>query len=239
MSNALENAKVRWLKEANYDDLSVGESRLIGVEADGNMFVVNPGEGVSTGSVKGGVIVTKNLTGPSFKVVDSVAVMRVSSGDSNGIDAVDVSLFEGHADAEVSPLYGGAGVGFNLAGGSVSIFDFNLGAGLSTGAGIKDDSVQLKVAGTGVSLGRKISISVLDNSFGIDLVRTGNSISYVGKEMGNALEVNAKSLENLARETPGGMKKTLEDTAEMLSEAPSGIAKQFEDAGKLIKGLFD
>lgn len=234
MSDALKNAKLKWEKAADYDNLSVGESTLIGVQADGNMFVVNPGDGVSTASAVGGVIVTRTLTGPDFKVVASEAVMRVSSGDPNGIDAVDVSILEGHADAEMSLLYGGAGVGFNLAGGSVSIFDFNLGAGLSTGGGIKDESIQLKVAGTGISVGRKMSISVLDNSFGIDVVRTGNAISYVAKELGTAITYNAKVGAEELRNAPSNLKRSVEDTGEMIKEAPGNLEKSLEDTGKMI-----
>lgn len=62
----------------------------------------------------------------------------------------------------------GAGAGIHLAEGSVSIFDLKLGLGVSTGAGIKDDSVELKVLGCGVTVGRKLAISVFDTGFGID-----------------------------------------------------------------------
>ena len=75
-----------------------------------------------------------------------------------------------------------------MAGGSVSIFDLELGAGISTGYfeiklilillnwfiqgfGIKDDSLELKVLGTGITVGRKLAISVADTSFGIDFGR--------------------------------------------------------------------
>lgn len=43
------------------------------------------------------------------------------------------------------------------------------GLGISTGAGIKDDSVALKVLGCGITLGRKISMSFLDSEVGLDL----------------------------------------------------------------------
>ncbi|KAK3076070.1 hypothetical protein LTR53_000010 [Teratosphaeriaceae sp. CCFEE 6253] len=43
--------------------------------------------------------------------------------------------------------------------------------GVSTGIGIKDDSYEAKVLGWGFQIGRKVSISVFDNSFGIDFGR--------------------------------------------------------------------
>lgn len=67
-----------------------------------------------------------------------------------------------------SQTFLGAGVGIHLAEGSVSIFDLKLGVGVSTGGGIKDDSLELKVLGCGLTVGRKLAISVFDTSFGID-----------------------------------------------------------------------
>lgn len=227
----LNQATVKWKNGANYDQMEMDSSTLIGVQSDGNIFVVNPDSGVSTLSAVGGVIVTKTPLGPGYKLVDSVAFMRVSNGESvNGLDTVDVAIFEGHAEAELQPLYAGAGVGFNLAGGSASIFDFNLGVGLSTGVGLKDESVELKVAGTGVTVGRKISISVLDNSFGIDLVRTAHAVWYTGKELGVAVAI-----------VPGAM----EDTGSSLLEEFKSMPGTFADAGvgiwssvKQIPGAF-
>ena len=53
----------------------------------------------------------------------------------------------------------------------MSVFDFNLGAGVSTGAGIKDDSLDLKLAGCGVKVGRKVGISAFDNEIAVDFGR--------------------------------------------------------------------
>ena len=60
-----------------------------------------------------------------------------------------------------------------MAGGSAGPVDLNLGVGVSTGAGIKDDSVNVKVAGCGVTVGRKIGVSVFDNSISFDLGKFG------------------------------------------------------------------
>ena len=46
---------------------------------------------------------------------------------------------------------------------------YTLGVGVTTGAGIKDDSASIKVLGCGLTLGRKISVSFLDSEIGVDL----------------------------------------------------------------------
>ena len=79
---------------------------------------------------------------------------------------MDVLSAEAHY--EVSQAFMGAGASICLVGGQVSIFNFKLGAGVSTGAGIKDDSVSVKVLGCGVTVGRKVGISVFGSEFGVD-----------------------------------------------------------------------
>jgi hypothetical protein len=49
---------------------------------------------------------------------------------------------------------------------SISGVDLNVGAGVSTGGGLKDDSVSVKLLGCGVVVGRRIGISLFDNSIG-------------------------------------------------------------------------
>ena len=73
------------------------------------------------------------------------------------------------ASTHLSCFGGGAEAKVVLAGGSVSIFNLQLGFGVSTSAGIVDDSVEVKVLGLGVSVGRKNEICVFDNCFGVDL----------------------------------------------------------------------
>jgi hypothetical protein len=251
MANALENAKMKWKDASDYDQLPLHSSTLLGVESSGNIFVANPDSGVQTLSVVGGVIVTKTALGPSYKLVDSVAFMRVANDDSKdttgGLGTVDVAIFEGHAEAELQPLYAGAGVGFNLAGGSASIFDFNLGAGLSTGVGLKDESIDLKLAGTGVTVGRKISISVFDNSFGIDLVRTAHATWAVGGQIFAAVAVvpgamadGGSALLNEFKAMPTTFSSAGADLWTSVKQIPGAFAPipgAFADAGKQLGGM--
>jgi hypothetical protein len=53
----------------------------------------------------------------------------------------------------------------------VSFFDLRLGFGVSTGVGFQDDSFSIKKFGCGFTIGRKISVSIFDNEFGIDFKR--------------------------------------------------------------------
>ncbi|EOD32036.1 hypothetical protein EMIHUDRAFT_202581 [Emiliania huxleyi CCMP1516] len=89
---------------------------------------------------------------------------------------VDVGIGQAEAHAKFSPAGFDVGAGVSLAGGSVSDFDFNIGAGVGTAAGINDDSVEVKVLGTGVTIGRKVGFPVLGSSFGIDLGKIGQAI---------------------------------------------------------------
>lgn len=248
MGNALENAKLKWKDASDYDKLSIDDSTLLGVESNGNIFVYNPDAGVTTMNIVGGVIVTKTPLGPSYRLVDSASFMHVTNPNSTGgIDTVDVNIFEAHADAEMTPLYTGASVGFSLAGGEASIFDFNLGVGLSTGVGLKDESVELKVAGTGVTVGRKISISVFDVSFGIDLVRTTNAVWFVGKEIFAAVAIvpgaladGGHGLLDEIKRMPNAFSEGAKGAAQSAEKIPGAFAQipgAFVDAGKQIGGL--
>ena len=113
---------------------------------------------------------TKNLTGPSYAMTASTGFFRVHTGPGakTAMEQVDAQFFSASAGVSSSATHAEAHAKVTLAGGEVSMFNFHLGAGVSTGAGIKDDSVNLKVAGCGVKVGRQVGISVFDNEFGVD-----------------------------------------------------------------------
>ena len=54
---------------------------------------------------------------------------------------------------------------------------YQTGAGLSTGAGIKNESVNLKLFGTGISLGRNMGISFLGSEVKADLINSARKLS--------------------------------------------------------------
>ena len=98
-----------------------------------------------------------------------MGVQTNPKGAQSPISQVSVGVGTAQAGVTTSGTYVGANAGVSLIGGNVSAVDFNVGAGVSTGVGIQDDSVQAKVAGCGVSIGRKMGISVFDNSISLDL----------------------------------------------------------------------
>lgn len=114
---------------------------------------------------------TKNLTGPAFQIKAMTGAFRAHTGPDvkSAIEQVDAQFFSASAGASTSMTHAEANAKVTLAGGDVSVFNFHLGAGVSTGGGIKDDSLSLKLAGCGVQVGRKIGISAFDNEIGVDL----------------------------------------------------------------------
>ena len=99
--------------------------------------------------------VTKNLTGPQIESLVQTQEDHVSISATNRRLSVITSKM--HAEAVAS---------LSLLSGSKAGIDLNVGAGVSTGVGFKDDSVSVKVLGCGVVVGRKIGISLFDNSIG-------------------------------------------------------------------------
>lgn len=116
------------------------------------------------------VTVTKNYSGPSFAWNHEAGLVGVKTNsiEERPIAQVNVGVAKAKAGTSISGSHAEANAGVSLIGGSVSAFDFNLGAGVSTGGGIKDDSLNAKFLGTGITVGRKVGISVFDNEISID-----------------------------------------------------------------------
>ena len=158
-----------WKKAANYDEMKVGQSVLL-IYFGEDKYVASRDQYMDVANAKSGVIVTKNLLGPHFALVAKAGLINIHS-NKTGIEAVDFDILNASAQAEISSTFIGAGANLELAGGSVSIFDLKLAAGVDTGIGIKDDSLTVEVLGTGLSVGRRLGVSVLGSEFAIDLVR--------------------------------------------------------------------
>ena len=123
-----------------------------------------------TGYIETAVKVTKNYLGPKIEYLVAAGIIKIHSGKT-ALESVDFSVFGAEASVHASSTSAEAGAKVVLAGGSVSIFDLQLGLGVSTGGGIMDDSLVVKVAGTGVSLGRRTGVCVFDNCFSVDFGR--------------------------------------------------------------------
>ena len=87
------------------------------------------------------------------------------------LETAEIDVGEVKAGAWASAAGAGVDLSVNLVDMKASAFDCKLGLSASTGVGVKDDSIKVEALGTGITLGRKVGISVLGNSFGIDFGR--------------------------------------------------------------------
>ncbi|KAF8980009.1 hypothetical protein BGZ46_004772 [Entomortierella lignicola] len=110
-------------------------------------------------------IVFKTLTAEA-----RASVLYLVQTNGKPIEQVNVDVFTVGVGARTG-TYLGAEAGVSLIKAQASIFDLNLGLGVDTGFGIKDDSVDVHYAGCGFQFGRKVSVSAFGSSFGIDFDR--------------------------------------------------------------------
>ena len=155
------------LSAADYDHMEMFSSKTLG-KTEAGVWVEENAKALFAGIY---VKVTKNLLGPSFEVFSKAGVFNVSLNDE--LTPINFDIGTAKAGTVTSNTYAGADAKLKLAGGSAGPVDLNLGVGVSSGVGIKDDSVNVKVAGCGVTVGRKIGVSVFDNSISFDLGKFG------------------------------------------------------------------
>ena len=114
--------------------------------------------------------------------IDEGIILQVStSAEASVFHFVDQNSKGGIATASFDVLqakakaWAGAGAGvalsINLVDAKVAVFGLTLGVGVDTGVGVKDDSLEIEFLGTGITIGRKVGISVLGSSFGVDFGR--------------------------------------------------------------------
>ncbi|ETN44554.1 uncharacterized protein HMPREF1541_10224 [Cyphellophora europaea CBS 101466] len=115
-----------------------------------------------------------------FKTMNAkatAAFMHVVQEKGRAIERVNVDVFSANASAELSYIdlgdgpiatYVGADAKLSLFKAEASVFDLELGVGVETGAGIKNGSIDAHVAGCGVTIGKRVSISAFGSSIGID-----------------------------------------------------------------------
>jgi len=106
----------------------------------------------------------------------TASFMHVAQQKGAPIEQVSVDVFTASASATLGETadittYAGVDARLSLVKAKASIFDLDLGVGLETGAGIKNGSVDVHVAGCGVTIGKTMSISAFGSSFGIDFGR--------------------------------------------------------------------
>ena len=122
--------------------------------------------------------VTKNLLGPSFSITAGTGAFRVRTGPGakSPMEQVDAHFFSADAGYNYSKFHIEGKAGLSFADIHASAFDLHLGLGVSYGIGIKDDSLSVGLGGVGFQLGRKVGISVLGNSFAVDLGKIAQAL---------------------------------------------------------------
>ena len=155
---------------ADYENMCFTCSTIL-VSVDGNLKKYDTYE---IGYIQSAIKVTKNYLGPKYEYLVETGLMKINSApNKTALQTVDFSVFGAMASVHHSTTSAGYDAKLVLAGGSASIFDLTLGLGVSSQAGIVDDSLTLKVLGVGVQVGRKVGICVFDICFGVDFGRLG------------------------------------------------------------------
>ena len=114
--------------------------------------------------------VSKNSSGPRFEFVAAARFFDLAPDESGFAPqtTAGLSAHEGLLEAQA---------GVQLAEGAAGAVDFKAGLGITTGAGIKDDSASFKLFGCGISVGRKLGVSFFDNEIGVDLAKARQEAS--------------------------------------------------------------
>lgn len=153
-----------------YDGMSYGSSRTVFADNSGNW---SPSESTyQTMYAEDACTVTKNLTGPEFDYEAEAGLMHIATDptDTPPIGKVDVSVGTVNAGAHAGGTDNSVDAGASIISGTVGPIDFKIGVDGKTGVSYKDDSWSGDIAGTGVTVGRKIGISAGDlGSVDVDL----------------------------------------------------------------------
>lgn len=93
------------------------------------------------------------------------------ANDNGGMKTVEVSVLQVEAEAWGGTTGAGVGLSANLIDVNAACFDITIGIGVETGAGVHEGSVTFKFMGCGITLGRKLGISIFGCTFAIDFSR--------------------------------------------------------------------
>ena len=169
------------LKAVNYDALPMMSVQYVTRLANGEWI---PIDGDQWGEHNHAYCrVSKNFTGPQleFNTVSGFGHFQTCRDDLNtedwtALEQVDVSVGQASFGITTQPSFFEVEAKLTLLGGSVSACDLNLGLGMTSVAGIKDDSLKLKALGTGFTFGRKVGVSIFDNEVSLDLGKIGQCV---------------------------------------------------------------
>eukprot|EP01083_Nonionella_stella_P178086 628036_1 len=145
-----------------YQKMKLGESKYFsGTELSGyketNYKLAYAGQGYK---------VTKNITGPKFEwVCANVGLLNLNGWNDN----LNVNIGQADVSGHVSATHVGYDAKLTAVETTTGPLRTRLGVGLSSSVGMEDDSISVKVAGTGLKVGRKIGVSFFDSEIECDL----------------------------------------------------------------------
>ncbi|KAJ7201212.1 hypothetical protein C8J57DRAFT_979651, partial [Mycena rebaudengoi] len=106
----------------------------------------------------------------TFNAEAKAAVMNIFQDKGVPMELVDLDVIQGKVSAQWGTWIG-VNAALNLVSGKVSVFDVTLGVGLATGAGVRDEAAEVKVLGCGITVGKRVGISVFGSSVEINFGR--------------------------------------------------------------------
>ncbi len=156
---------------ARYNDMAVGQTcYLVQDEAAPHGYrAVNLYSEETEGAY---LTITKNHSGPALGYLLNSSVLKSSlpATDQNTVE-VQGSAIGGAAAINFSQTHLQADAVAWLSTGQAGPVNFTIGFGLTTGAGIKDDSLTFKAAGCGFQFGRRVGLSFFGNELTFDFTR--------------------------------------------------------------------
>ncbi|KAK5809322.1 hypothetical protein F5H01DRAFT_348987 [Linnemannia elongata] len=174
---------------------SPGGNATVGDLPDVHINATTDPDGVTVFHANAGV----NSGGVIFKTYTAQAkasVIHIGQSKGRPIKQVNVDVLSIDTSTTVG-TYVGADANVSLLKAEASMFQVQLGVGVDTGIGIKDDSLSAKVGGFGFSVGRVMSIEVFGSSFGVDFGKVKDEIVDAAETVGHEIE---KAAETVGRE---------------------------------------
>ena len=98
-----------------------------------------------------------------FVCIHFIDIYKHKFNDNNEMEFVTAKM-----GGKVGVLGGEYQVRLSAVKGKHGVMEYDVGVGAGTSVGIVDDSLKLKVLGTGISIGKKTNVSLFGTTFGFN-----------------------------------------------------------------------
>lgn len=181
-----------------------------------------------------------NSGGVIFKTYTAEAkasVLHIGQTKGKPIRQVSVDVLRIDTSTTVG-TYLGADANVSLVKAEASMFEVQLGVGVDTGFGIKDDSLTAKVGGFGVTVGRKMSIEVLGSSIGIDFGKVKDEIVDAAEKAAHEIEKGAVTVYHEIEKVGHEIEKAGETVGHEIVKAGETVVSEVSKGAKTFFGWF-